>query len=98
MTTKRALTRDDIVPMGDFASMREEKRSALLPKKKLRRIALGPWATLYFECFETMWFQIHEMLLIEKGGEQQIEDELAAYNPLIPGGRRTRCHTDVRDR
>ena len=47
---------------------------------------LGPYATVYFECFETMLFQIQEMLLIEKGGPAQLADELAAYNPLIPQG------------
>ncbi|TNE36462.1 MAG: DUF3501 family protein, partial [Alphaproteobacteria bacterium] len=52
----------------------------------LRRLSLGPDATLYFESYDTMWFQIHEMLYIEKGGEEQIADELTAYNPLIPNG------------
>jgi hypothetical protein len=42
--------------------------------------------TFYFENYDTMWHQIHEMLYIEKGGEQQITDELEAYNPLIPQG------------
>jgi hypothetical protein len=55
--------------------------------KKNRRVAVGPDATFYFENRDTMWHQIHEMLFIEKGGESQIEDELRAYNPLIPKGR-----------
>ncbi len=54
--------------------------------KLLRRVALGPHCTVYFECFETMLFQIQEMLLVEKGGEAQLKDELEAYNPLIPQG------------
>jgi Protein of unknown function (DUF3501) len=41
----------------------------------------------YFENYETMWTQVHEMLFIEKGGPEQIEDELSAYNPLIPNGQ-----------
>ena len=49
-------------------------------------MAVGPDATLYFESYETMWRQIHEMLFIERGGEEQLEDELSAYNPLIPQG------------
>jgi hypothetical protein len=49
-------------------------------------VALGPHCTFYFENFETMLFQIQEMLLIEKGGSAQLPDELAAYNPLIPRG------------
>ncbi|WP_157215884.1 DUF3501 family protein [Flavisphingomonas formosensis] len=82
----RQVTRDDILPDAEFRLQRKDRRAALLPRKSLRRIALGPWCTFYFECFETMLFQIQEMLLIEKGGEAQIADELAAYNPLIPQG------------
>ena len=48
---------------------------------------VGPVCSFYFENYETMWHQIHEMLFIEKGGEAQIPDELEAYNPLIPKGR-----------
>jgi hypothetical protein len=54
--------------------------------KKLRRIEVGPFATFYFENYATMWLQVQEMLRIEKGGEEQIAGELAAYNPLIPQG------------
>jgi len=82
----RTITPDDVVPDAEFASQRKERRAALLPTKKLRRIDLGPWCTFYFECFETMLFQVQEMLLIEKGGAEQLADELAAYNPLIPKG------------
>ena len=49
-------------------------------------MALGPYCTLIFESFETMLFQVQEMLLTEKGGDAQLPDELAAYNPLIPQG------------
>lgn len=86
MTAKRDLTPDDIISMDEFAALRDDKRRALLPVKQLRRIALGPWATLYFESWDTMWLQVHEMLLVEKGGVAQIADELAAYNPLVPKG------------
>ena len=55
--------------------------------KRHRRIEVGPVCTFYFENYETMWHQVHEMLFIEKGGAEQIEDELRAYNPLIPKGR-----------
>lgn len=82
----RQITRADIIPDADFAKVRKERRAELLAIKRLRRIDLGPVCTVYFECFETMLFQIQEMLLIEKGGEAQIADELAAYNPLIPQG------------
>jgi hypothetical protein len=56
------------------------------PKKKLRRISVGPDCTFYFECCDTMLFQLREMLLVEKCGAEQLADELAAYNPLILQG------------
>jgi hypothetical protein len=82
----RQVTRADLVPDADYARERKERRAALLPVKRLRRVELGPFCTAYFECFDTMLFQIQEMLLTERGGEAQIEDELQAYNPLIPQG------------
>jgi len=85
--TKTEITRADIMAMDDYALVRLDRRRAIGELKRPRRVALGPDATFYFECFETMWHQIHEMLFIEKGGEVQIGDELAAYNPLIPKGR-----------
>jgi Protein of unknown function (DUF3501) len=85
-TTKRALTRDDIMPMADYAAVRRERRRAISALKKQRRIEVGPFATFYFENYQTMRHQVHEMLYVEKGGEAQIADELSAYNPLIPQG------------
>jgi hypothetical protein len=82
----RKVVREDLMPDTEFAKVRKERRAALLPAKRLRRIALGPFCTAYFESFETMLFQIQEMLLTERGGEAQIPDELEAYNPLIPQG------------
>jgi hypothetical protein len=84
---KRAITRADILPMADYAAERKALRADLVRKKKLRRIEIGPVATFYFESYETMWHQVHEMLHIEKGGEAQIADELSAYNTLIPQGQ-----------
>ena len=84
---KREITRDDIMPMDSYAAERKERRKALVEVKRHRRIEVGPVATFYFENYDTMWAQVHEMLFIEKGGEAQIPDELAAYNPLIPKGR-----------
>jgi hypothetical protein len=83
---ERRVTPADIIPDARFAAERKARRAALLPRKQLRRVALGPYCTFYFECFDTMLFQIQEMLLIEKGGEAQLKDELEAYNPLIPQG------------
>ncbi|MEO1191371.1 MAG: DUF3501 family protein [Pseudomonadota bacterium] len=85
-TPKRKITRSEILPIADYANERKTLRRDLVQKKKLRRLEVGPVATFYFENYETMWHQIHEMLYIEKGGEEQIEDELRAYNPLIPQG------------
>jgi hypothetical protein len=82
----RKVTREDIVPDAEYAAQRKARRADLLPVKKLRRVALGPYCTFYFESYETLLFQIQEMLLVEKGGEAQIADELGAYNPLIPQG------------
>ncbi len=84
---ERKITHADIMDMGEFGTKRKELRAGLLPAKKLRRVSVGPDATFYFESYETMWMQVHEMLYIEKGGEEQIDDELSAYNPLIPQGR-----------
>ena len=83
---ERRITPADLLPDAEFAKVRRERRAALLPLKRLRRIELGPICTFYFETFETMLFQVQEMLLVEKGGAAQVPDELAAYNPLIPQG------------
>ncbi len=83
---RRALTRDDIMDMADYATVRKERRAAVTALKRNRRLAVGPFATFHFECFETMWMQVHEMLYIERGGEEQIAGELEAYNPLVPRG------------
>ncbi len=80
------LTRADIMDMADYARIRRDKRREMASRKRDRRMAVGPFATFYFENRETMWFQVHEMLAIEKGGEAQIADELEAYNPLVPDG------------
>jgi hypothetical protein len=82
----RTITPDDLIPDAEFARRRKEWRAELLPTKRLRRIELGPVCTFYFESYDTMLFQVQEMLLIEKGGAEQVPDELAAYNPLIPQG------------
>jgi Protein of unknown function (DUF3501) len=83
---KRRLTSDDILPLVQYAAIRGEQRKRIAEIKRHRRLEVGPFATFYFENYDTMWHQVQEMLYIEKGGEAQIEDELAAYNPLIPQG------------
>jgi hypothetical protein len=83
---KRAIAATDILPMAEYAKVRKVRRAAAVAEKRLRRVEVGPYATFHFECYATMWLQVHEMLFIEKGGAAQIPDELAAYNPLIPDG------------
>lgn len=87
MSAKREITRDDILDMETYGASRKERRAEVVARKKNRRLDVGPYATAYFENHETMWHQVHEMLFIERGGEEQIDDELSAYNPLIPNGR-----------
>ncbi len=83
---KRQLTREDILPLADYATLRREARRRISETKRHRRVEVGPFASFYFENYDTMWYQVQEMLHIEKGGDAQLEDELAAYNPLIPQG------------
>ena len=83
---KRSVTRADIMPLPQYVTERPERRRRIAEMKRARRVEVGPFATFYFENYATMWHQIHEMLYIEKGGEEQIADELRAYNPLIPQG------------
>jgi hypothetical protein len=84
---KREILKEDIMPLDVYTKNRKELRKNIINFKKDRRIALGPYATFYFESYETMLAQVQEMLYIEKGGDEQLKDELVAYNPLIPDGK-----------
>ena len=84
---KRQIEKNDLISADAYAESRKQIRKDLVEFKKDRRIALGPYATFYFESFETMVAQIQEMLHIEKGGDEQLKDELVAYNPLVPNGK-----------
>ena len=84
---KRQIEKEDLLPSDVYAKSRKQIRKDLVEFKKDRRIALGPYATFYFESFETMVAQVQEMLHIEKGGDEQLKDELIAYNPLVPNGK-----------
>ena len=86
MTRKTEIARADILPLDDYAEVRNQRRTEMSAIKKNRRVEVGPFATFYFESYDTMLQQIQEMLFIEKGGEAQIADELTAYNPLVPKG------------
>ena len=84
---KKEIQKEDIIPLDVYIEKRRELRKNILDYKKNRRVALGPYATFYFESYETMLAQVQEMLYIEKGGDEQLQDELSAYNPLIPNGK-----------
>lgn len=86
-TSKRAITPADLMPLEDYGKIRRDHRRKLIQTKAKRRVHVGPFATFHFENYDTMWAQVQEMLYIEKGGDDQIADELDAYNPLIPQGR-----------
>ena len=84
---KREIQKSDIMSLDIYTKQRKQLRKNIVEFKKNRRISLGPYATFYFENYETMLAQVHEMLYIEKGGDDQLNDELTAYNPLIPNGK-----------
>ena len=84
---KREIQKSDIMPLDAYIKDRKKLRKNIVNFKKNRRVALGPYATFYFESYETMLAQVQEMLYIEKGGDEQLHDELIAYNPLIPNGK-----------
>jgi|TARA_A100001234_G_C12438994_1_gene306127 hypothetical protein len=84
---KREIEKQDIMPLDVYTKQRKELRKSIVEFKKNRRIPLGPYATFYFESYETMLAQVQEMLYIEKGGDEQLKDELSAYNPLVPNGK-----------
>jgi len=83
----RKLTRDALISLEKYAEIRDEFRAEVMRHKRDRRLALGTNATLYFEDRLTMQYQVQEMLRIERIFEAAgIDDELEAYNPLIPDG------------
>ena len=83
----REVKKSDLMPLEEYSKKRKAIRKEIVNYKKNRRVSLGPYANFYFESYETMKAQIQEMLYIEKGGDEQLKDELAAYNPLIPNGK-----------
>ena len=81
------LTRSDLYSLEQYAEIRPEFRARVMAHKQNRKLPIGPVATLYFEDRLTVQYQIQEMLRVERIFEAAgIEEELAAYNPLIPDG------------
>jgi len=91
MTRKTAIDRDDLLEIDAYAAVRKERRAEMIAHKKNRRLAVGPNATMHFESYRTMLYQVQEMLYTERGGEEQLVDELMAYDPLIPKGNELVC-------
>lgn len=87
----RTITPDDILPLDRYELIRNDKKQEALLRKKLTRMGVGPHATALFETWDSMWLQVQEMLRIEKGGADQLVDELAAYDPMVPKGRELTC-------
>ncbi len=77
----------DVIDIDRYISERAEIKKKISILKKNRRIPVGPHATFYFECYQTMIYQVQEMLYIERGGKEQLYDEIKAYNPLVPKGK-----------
>ncbi|MBX9976701.1 MAG: DUF3501 family protein [Alphaproteobacteria bacterium] len=80
------ITEKNLLPLDEFSKKRADLRRHIIAVKNRRRVAIGPDVTFYFENRETLVWQIQEMLYIEKGGAEQIKDELRAYNPMVPKG------------
>ncbi len=78
---------DDVIDIDKYINERPKIKKEISEIKKFRRIPVGPYATFYFECYDTMIYQVQEMLYIERGGIEQMKDELKAYNPLVPKGK-----------
>ena len=76
---KRIVEKADLVSLNEYEKNRKQLRKKLVEYKKHRRIPIGPYGTFYFESYETMLGQIQEMLYIEKGGDEQLKDELNPF-------------------
>lgn len=88
----KTLTPDDLFSLEDYSKQRNDFRAKVMEHKKNRQVYLGDHAAFYFEDRLTMHYQIQEMLRAERIFEQEgIQDELDAYNPLIPGGKDLRA-------
>lgn len=93
----KELTLTSLLENKAFEAIRASKQKEIIALKKRRRLFVGPFAIFDFECFETLWWQIQEMVRIEKGGVDQQRDELAVYQPLLPQGSdwRATCMLEI---
>ena len=82
------ITRDSLMTLEAYAKVRKDFRARAMAHKRLRAVHLGEHLTLLFEDELTIRYQIQEILRVEKAFEEQaIQDELDAYNPLVPDGQ-----------
>jgi len=85
--TAHGLRASELLSLEEYHRQRGEFRARVLAHKRNRQVGVGPNATFYFEDRLTIQYQVQEMLRIERIFESEaIEEELAAYNPLIPDG------------
>ena len=104
MNAAAQLSREDLWSLEEYSEKREGFRQSILAHKKNRQLMLGNHMQLIFEDRQTIHYQIQEMLRIEKVFESAgIQDELDAYNPLIPDGDNWKCtmliqYQDVEER
>ena len=87
MVQLNTIEKSDILPRDEYKSKRKSLREKMVLRKKFRRVDIGPYVTMYFENKDTIVHQINEMVYIEDGGEEQINDEILAYKSLVPNGR-----------
>jgi hypothetical protein len=81
------ITQADVIPAQRYGRMRTALRKVNAETSRLRRIAMGPKASIYFENWDTIWFQLHEMLFIVDRDEMEIDEELRAFSMLVPRGQ-----------
>ena len=87
MVQLNTIEKSDILSRDEYKSKRKSLREKMVLRKKFRRVDIGPYVTMYFENKDTIIHQINEMVYIENGGEEQINDEISPYKSLIPEGQ-----------
>ena len=87
MVLINTIEKSDILSRDEYKSKRKRLREEMVLRKKFRRVDIGPYVTMYFENKDTIIHQINEMVYIEDGGEEQIDDEILAYKSLVPNGQ-----------
>ena len=83
---KRIISIEDVLHPESYKKIRKDEKIKIVEIKKERRLSVGPYATFYFENYETIWHQIHEMIFIENGDFNQAKEEINAYKNLVPNG------------